>query len=1322
MPEKNKTVNKSKRRWPMIVGISIGGVIGVIGIIFLLIPTIISSNFSKGKVEKILGESLGREVKIGSFSMGWSSGIDIKNIFIKEREDLPGDTFVKVNRIFCDIQYRPLMKKQIKIKNLLIDSPEIVLQRDKEGILNVEDIGKSAETKPPTGKVEKHVPVAAEKPSEEKNYTPLAFPLLFEIELNAMVTNGKFTFIDHRLGEKTIIKDLNTTLIIESLVKPIEFKTTFNIEAKGKTEQANISLNLSIAKDGRIAPRSAKGIFNMETGFAQMAADFDMARFMGKGGTGLDFSLNMDLKEFTNKLAGILGLPEGLQMEGTVNSKITASGRLDKMITINGKTEMVSLHVTGGPLEGRPIRQPKVSLVQSVDIDIANDKVVIKKVGLESSFANIGLTGLITDFKSKRGFDIKLLMDCDITKLMAEVGGLLPKDTEVAGKMKTNIKLKGQQDNFEVEGETSLKDFFVKSGSIGPIKEPNIRMAFNTGHNLKDNSHVIKKLNVDTSFAQIRKSSGSFKGNSELDLNMILLAPDIKKLVDNLHGIVSLPEGLSVGGKLAEEVKVTGNIKEKIKLNGKAILLGINAAGGPLKDTKISNQDLKVLHVLEYDMPKGNVNVEQLDITSDLLNLKSKGKITDLGNAMDIVYEIFLDMDLGKTAFLFESMLPANMSVSGKSIVDLGLRGKLSAILSAMSNPPINYQDICKNINLNGNISVEGIDYGANKIRDFKTRLQMNDSLLEMKDFVFNLNGEDGKITARINLHKDSVDIEQLNIESGLIVMDSKGKITDLSTEQNIDFEISMNSNLGKTALLLEGMIPKNMNMSGKGIVDLKLNGKLSAITSALNSSTIDYLDIGKNVNLNGNISIDGIEYGTYKIRDFKTRLKLNNGILETIDLAVKLNGGGGKVLARADLNKDYVNIEQLDLTTDLAEAAVLLKDMLPANMSMSGKGIVNMVLSGKLSAILSAVNSPAIDISDVCRNINLNGNISVDGIDYDAYKITDFKTGLMLNGGFFETKDFAFKVNEGEGDLVVKANFNEARPPLDLTMNLKDVSIDQKMDALAYAIPLFSSDGQISGLLNMDVTGKGEGLDWQEELSKNVSATGKINIRDGYMKGSMILVKILKFLNKGKDYSFNDIIAAFVIKDGKIFSDDIKVNGDDFNIGLSGWTSFDGQLEYKVKKLPIAITGEVSDPKVAFKASGAEDIGGILQEFLGGKEDPEQTTGTETTEEKSQGIEGVLGGILGGGKDTGQTTGEVNEPPAEPVSEETQGIGDIFKRFLGREEDTELVTEEEVSESSTVPVSEAEEAEGIAESPEETQPEKTKEEKMVDKIFKLFK
>ncbi len=947
-------VKTRKRKWPIIVGISIGSIIGILAIIVSLIPTIVSSDMVKNKIINNLEASLSREVNIDDINMSWSSGLDIKNIHIKESPDLPGDTFVKVNRILCDIDFLPLISKQIKIHDLIVDSPEIVLQKRKEDVPGDEDISKPVTPAPTPAPetVEKPVPEISGKPVEKPKYTPLVIPaFLFDTKIKAKISNGKFTFIDHQLQEETIIRDLNTTLNVDSLKKPIEFNSSFDIEAKGEIEHADISLNVSLVKDGKINPESARGTLDMKTGFAQIAADFNMAKFVGEGGTGLDFSMDVDLKKLTNKLAGILGVPEGMQIEGVISSEIKAEGQLEEVIGIDGNTEITNLNITGGPLGNNPIRQPNIKLTQNADIDISNDKITLHKISIETNFAKLFLAGLATDLENVKDLDLKIFLNLDTTKLMSEIGGLLPEDIEVAGNVQSNIKLKSRQSWLEVEGTTDLKDLSARFGTVGPIKDPEIQVIHDVNYNLQNSNLEINNLSVKTSFAEI-KSSGTLNKNREIELNM-LLASDIGKLTQNLQSILSLPPRLIVSGKIAADIITSGSVEKELKLSGTTILHGINAAGGPLKNNRISNLDLKLTHTLDYKIEEDSVNIKQMDISSDFLEMKSKGGVANL------------------------------------------------------------------------------------------------------------------------------------------------------SKEPNIDYELSMNMDLDKTTAQFAGMFPPEINMTGNGAVDLGINGRLSA--------------------------------------------KENENLYEQMDI---------------------------------------------------------------------------------------HGSISVDKIKYDAYEIKDFKTKLLLDDGYFTTKDFAFIINEGPGTVSASANLNKEKPSLTFDMKLSDMLINQNMDLLAYIVPVLAApDGKISGKLSMMFDAKGNGLNWQDDLSKSLNGQGKFDIKEGHIKGGKITSKILK--------TFDNISTRFVINDSKIFNDDISINGKDFNIGLSGWTAFDGRLEYsadaqamgdfiggdvkrilgsmsKDSKLPIVVTGTINNPKLAFKWPKPQEIGNILQEILGGSKGSTKQQ-TESTSEPAQ-------------------------------------------------------------------------------------------------------
>jgi len=299
----------------------------------------------------------------------------------------------------------------------------------------------------------------------------------------------------------------------------------------------------------------------------------------------------------------------------------------------------------------------------------------------------------------------------------------------------------------------------------------------------------------------------------------------------------------------------------------------------------------------------------------------------------------------------------------------------------------------------------------------------------------------------------------------------------------------------------------------------------------------------------------------------------------------------------------------------------------------MTGNGAVDLGINGRLSAK---------ENENLYEQMDIHGSISVDKIKYDAYEIKDFKTKLLLDDGYFTTKDFAFIINEGPGTVSASANLNKKKPSLTFDMKLSDMLINQNMDLLAYIVPVLAApDGKISGKLSMMFDAKGNGLNWQDDLSKSLNGQGKFDIKEGHIKGGKITSKILKTFGKRGEYEFDNISTRFVINDSKIFNDDISINGKDFNIGLSGWTAFDGRLEYsadaqamgdfiggdvkrilgsmsKDSKLPIVVTGTINNPKLAFKWPKPQEIGNILQEILGGSKGSTKQQ-TESTSEPAQ-------------------------------------------------------------------------------------------------------
>jgi len=233
--------------------------------------------------------------------------------------------------------------------------------------------------------------------------------------------------------------------------------------------------------------------------------------------------------------------------------------------------------------------------------------------------------------------------------------------------------------------------------------------------------------------------------------------------------------------------------------------------------------------------------------------------------------------------------------------------------------------------------------------------------------------------------------------------------------------------------------------------------------------------------------------------------------------------------------------------------------------------------------------------------------------------------------------------LNDGPCTVLASVDLKEEKPPLIFNMKLSDANINQNMDVLAYIVPVLAApEGKLSGTLNMQFKANGNGLNWQGDLSKSLSGGGEIDIKDGYIKGGKVMTKVLKAIGGKREYEFEQIVTRFVIEDSKIINDDISINGEEFDIGLSGWTSFDGRIEYsadaeglgnhlggdagkilgsfsEASKLPIVVTGTVNKPKLSFKWPKPEDIGSILQGILGSSGDSKPQTESSDSQQKTE-------------------------------------------------------------------------------------------------------
>lgn len=215
---------------------------------------------------------------------------------------------------------------------------------------------------------------------------------------------------------------------------------------------------------------------------------------------------------------------------------------------------------------------------------------------------------------------------------------------------------------------------------------------------------------------------------------------------------------------------------------------------------------------------------------------------------------------------------------------------------------------------------------------------------------------------------------------------------------------------------------------------------------------------------------------------------------------------------------------------------------------------------------------------------------------------------------------DMRLVVNEGPSVIKGTVNFTHEKPAFDVSIDARDIHITQDMPALQM-LPIFTvKEGEVGGILNVNGSIQGKGLD-KRVFNKKLVANMNIRVRDGYISGNKLLSSILEIIGVKDTYYFDSIDADIQIKDEKIFIPKMDIRGQVISLNTAGMSEFDGKISYdavikfdkecigkdikkitdlvlKQNEVPIEIRGTTKNPKISVKLS-KDNIENLVRGFV---------------------------------------------------------------------------------------------------------------------------
>lgn len=251
-------------------------------------------------------------------------------------------------------------------------------------------------------------------------------------------------------------------------------------------------------------------------------------------------------------------------------------------------------------------------------------------------------------------------------------------------------------------------------------------------------------------------------------------------------------------------------------------------------------------------------------------------------------------------------------------------------------------------------------------------------------------------------------------------------------------------------------------------------------------------------------------------------------------------------------------------------------------------------------------------------RQINYKNQVLVKGLITDHFSLKNDRVNFSAH----------LNINDGPATLKGTIDLRQKKPVFNILFDAKDMHITQDVPLLQF-FPLFRvREGEIGGMMSVNGYARGEGRG-KNALNEKLDVNANLTVRDGYIKGNKLLSSILDIIGAKDTYSFQTMEAIIQIRDSKINTRKMDVQGPVMSLTASGMTSFNGTISYdamvrfdkkylgknaeKVADLflredaiPFEIRGTTKNPRVSVKLNRDKIdqlVKGLVDDFLSKKE-----------------------------------------------------------------------------------------------------------------------
>jgi uncharacterized protein involved in outer membrane biogenesis len=755
--------------------------------------------------------NLNREVTFDSLSFKFI-GIDLKNFKMSERATFNEGTFIKADDFIVKISPLPLLAKKIKISDILLNSIDINITKDENGLFNFDDIIKSFQTTDENTTEQKQESKQEQKDSNSS----------LELNINDFnIKNANINYVDNKTNLQASIKNFNL------LTKDFSFTDMFYCETSFDLAVKQNKLDISL-------PLSAKFKTNLN--------NFDMDKLF----------LDLETLEtnFNNATISLQGKIENLNIP-KIDCNLILKNVDDKTFKdfFESKTEFKADEIT--------FKTKSVINFSSMTADIESLSLVLPN-------SNADMSGTVNWGKQDIEYNVKLNLDLLIDNFAKAVP-----EYNLTGRLKTNLETTQNfcEGNFVLENISSKSEygtvsdlnteFYLKAENSVPLHKADFKTL-----DIDFLSFVIKQLSLKYNEADISLTGDLTKQlSSALTLNLksknvtndtfkSFYTCPVKFILPTLD--IDTVLGFNLKTKSADITKlnikipdssadITGllnwkndkNFVYNLTLNLNLLLDNIaknfpeyKMKGKILSNAKVSNNDfsgtLNCSNVAFDYLPVASVSKLNLQATAKSkknIVIKSAAGIFNEGtfnaNGSLINKDIKLNLTMDKLKIVTSTQTATKKQETKKQD---GKKG-------SSSSQPFNY-----NIYTDISISEINVPYLVSKKATLKTSLKTVTNTMKKANGTFALNVSTGTITNVNKLTDNKMAKTFLSLFN--IINNNRTEDTKSNSKNDISFQ-----NIMCDVLFTDGVIKTNDVSIKIPTAKIIANGTIDMKTEALNLS-----------------------------------------------------------------------------------------------------------------------------------------------------------------------------------------------------------------------------------------------------------------------------------------------------------------------------------------------------------------------------------------------------------------------------------------------------------------------------------------------------